>query len=91
MRFEMLLSDTLGRACIISFESRKIKRLICSALGAKIFAVPDAVDDVLLLNHELRSVMERTVPLRARNDSFSLFFIIIRSTTTTEPRIMIEI
>lgn len=55
------------------------------------FSFSDEVDVALLIHHHQKMLLGRNVPLKCLTHSSSLYKIIIRSTTTTERRLMIEL
>lgn len=53
MGLMVLLVDGVGNANVLSFASRNSKRVVHSVLRANIFAFADAIDEALLLGHDL--------------------------------------
>lgn len=62
-----------------------------SVMGAEVLAFADGFDYAYLLRHDLQSVIGHSLPLAILTDSESLFKTIVKSTTTTEKRLMIDI
>lgn len=88
--FLILLGDGSGTVCVMSFASRKSKRVGRSVLGSELFAFRGAVDEALHILHDLKMLLGRDVALKALTDS-SLFSIIVRSSTATECGLMIDL
>lgn len=59
-------------------------------MGAEVLAFPDGFDYAYMLRYDLQRILGRTVPLAMLTDSESLFKTILKSTTTTEKRLMID-
>lgn len=89
--FIVLLCDATGSRNIIHFSSYKSKRVSRSVMGAEVLALADGFDYAYLMRHDLQRVLGHPVPLAMLTDSESLFKTIVKSTTTTEKRLMIDI
>lgn len=89
--FMILLGYGAWKAIILSFRSMKSKRVVRSVPGADIFSFADTVEERQMLRHDLRILLCHNLPLRALTDSSSMFSIIIRSTTTTERNLMVDL
>lgn len=89
--FIILLCDASGKCNILHFSSYKSKRITRSVLGAEVLAFADGFDYAYLLRHDLRRILDRNITLAMLTDSESLFKCIVKSTTTTEKRLMIDI
>ena len=87
----ILLTDTSGRANILHFSSYKSMRIVRSILGGEVYAFADGFDFAFLLRHDLQDIMVLTIPMSMFTDSESLFKVFLKSTTTTEKRLMINI
>ena len=62
-----------------------------SVLGAETFALADACDAAIVLQHELKGILKRTLKIRILTDSDTLFKVVIRNAATTEKRLMIDV
>lgn len=51
--FFILLMDGAGKVCVISFASGKSKRVVRLVLGPEVLAFAVAVDEAMLLRHDL--------------------------------------
>lgn len=89
--FIVLLCDSSGKCNILHFSSYKSKRVTRSVLGAEVLAFADGFDYAYLLRHDLKRMLNKDIPLAMLTDSESLFKCIVKSTTTTEKRLMIDI
>lgn len=83
MGFIILLVDWCENLGVLSFPRRKLKRVVRSVAGAEVFTFPGAVEEALILPHDLKMILGRYVPLKALTDHSYLFNIMIRSTLTT--------
>lgn len=88
--FLLLLCDASGKCNILHLSSYKSKRVTMSVLGAEVLAFADGFDYVYLMRHDLQRILGHH-PLAMLTDSESLFKCIVKSTTTTEKRLMIDI
>ena len=60
-------------------------------LGAETFALADACDAAILIQHDLKSLLNRKVKIKILTDSATLFNVMVRNASTTEKRLMIDI
>lgn len=60
-------------------------------MGAEVLAFADGFDYGYLLRHDLQRIVRNDIPLAMLTNSDSLFKTIVKSTTTTEKRLMIDI
>ena len=89
--FIVCLSDASNRCNILTYTSYKSRRIVRSVLGGETYAFVDAFDTGFILRHDISRILNRDIPLRIFTDSLSLFNVIVKSTTTTERRLMIDI
>lgn len=89
--FIVLLVEGAGKVVILSFASQKSKRLVRSALRVEIFDFTADDEAALLIRHDLRTLLQQYIPLRELAYSSSLFSFIIRSTTTTDRLLMVNL
>ena len=87
----ILLADKFGKCNILHYASYKSRRVTRSVLGAEIYAFADAFDYAYVIRHDLEEIMEQKVPLQMLTDSRSLFDVIVKNSTTSERRLMIDI
>lgn len=89
--FIILVCDASGKCNMLHFSSYKSKRVTRSVLGAEVLAFADGFDYAYLLRHDLQRILAQHLPLAMLTDSESLFKSIVKSTTTTEKRLMIDL
>lgn len=87
----ILLADSTGNCCVISFRSFKSKRIARSSMAAETMAFADTFDDAFSLKSDLASILGKTIPLLILTDSKPLFDVMVCSKYTTEKRLMIDI
>lgn len=87
--FMILPVDGAGKECILNFANPKSKRLVRYIIGTQIFSFADALDEVLMLCPDLRTLFRCSLPLPALTDRLSFLSILIRSNTTTEQQLLI--
>lgn len=89
--FVILLCDTSGRSHVLSYGSRKCKRVVRSAMAAEVYALAAAMDEAFTLRYDLEMLYRRHVPLNLFTDSKQVFDVITRATHPTEKRLMIDV
>lgn len=89
--FVILLCDASGRSHVLSYGSRKCKRVVRSAMAAEVYALAAAMDEAFTLRYDLEMLYRRRVPLNLFTDSKQAFDVITRATHPTEKRLMIDI
>ena len=87
----VLLVDKDMRFNWLQFASYKCKRVVRSVLAGETYAFVDGFDMAYTLRHDLRNIISKDIPLTLVTDSESLFKVIVKSTTTTERRLMIDV
>lgn len=87
----ILLCDNTNRCNVIHFSSYKSRRVVRSVMGAELYAFADAFDLAFLLKTDLETMLSAKVPLIMMIDSDSVFKVIVKNTSTTEKRLMIDI
>ena len=60
-------------------------------LGGEVYAFADSFDYGFLLRHDLEGIIGQQIPFSMFPDSESLINVIVKSTTTTEKRLMINV
>lgn len=79
----VLLADDSGRASHVCFSSYKSQRVVRSVLGGELYALADAADLAFVLKRDLEAALAMEVPVVVLTDSFSLFNVLIRTSTGT--------
>ena len=65
--------------------------MVRSIIGGETYAFSDGFDFASLMSHDLQRILKRKIPLTMITDSEQLFKIIIKSMTTPEKRLMIDV
>ena len=86
-----MLCDATKKCNVLHFASYKSQRVVRSILGGETYAFADGFDFAYLMRHDLQRMLKRKIPLTMITDSEQLFKVIIKSTTTTEKRLMIDV
>ena len=89
--FIVAQSDNSKRCNILHFTSYKSRRTVRSVMGGELYAFSDGFDYAYLMKHDLEDIFGRRVPLMMLTDSEALFRVVVRSSTTTEKRMMIDL
>lgn len=89
--YSILLIDGSGRANRLNFASYKCKRIVRSVLGGETYAFADGFDYAYMQRHDLEVIFKKTLLLTVPTDLESLLRVIIKASTTSEPRRMIDI
>lgn len=77
-------TDKYNNENLIKYASVKSRRVIRSVLGADMFALEDACDAAILLQHDLNIIINKTLKISLLTDSATIFNFIIRNAPTTE-------
>ena len=89
--FLVLLCDATNKCNILHFSSVKSKRASRLVIGSKVLAFADGFEYAYKLKIVLERVIGKNLLLAMHTNSESLFKTIVKSTTTTEKRLMIDI
>lgn len=87
----VVIQDATGRVNVVHYSSTKTKRIVRSVLGAETIALSNAADFGICLATELENMLGYRPPLHLLTDSETLFNVLIKSTMTSELRLMIDI
>lgn len=87
----IVLTDSSQYGNTLSFSSYKSKRIVRSVLGAETYSFADCFDSAYTLKDELYRVFRKTVTIAMLTDSGCLFDVVVKSTRTSEKRLMIDI
>ena len=89
--FILLLADKTGSANILHCSSAKTKRIVRSVLGAETLGLSSAADMAVSVMLDIDDMMGKRLELHMLTDSETLFSVLVKSTTTIELRLMIDI
>lgn len=62
-----------------------------SVLGEETFGPTNACDSATLIQHDLKKMLKNTLEIQVLADSETLLIVIIRNSSTTEKRLMIDV
>ena len=89
--FIILLVDGQGWAHVLSFSSRKSRRVVRSVMAGEVYAFGAAFDEAYMLRHDLERLYDCYIPLTILTDSKQLFDVVTRGSHPTEKRLLIDI
>lgn len=89
--YVIVLADDSGKANLLHCSSSKTKRIVHSVLGAETLGMSSASDIGISLLHDITDMTGSKLELHILTDSETLFSVMIKSTTTSELRLMIDI
>lgn len=78
----IFLTDKYKNANVIVYRRIKSRHVLTSVLGAETFALVDALDVAILVQHDLRSILKIPLKIIVLTDSAILFNLMIRNTIT---------
>lgn len=87
----MLLADETHRVNWISYGSYKCRIVVRSVFDRETYAFADFFDVEFPLRHDISKIIGRTLPLTILTDCESLFKTLVKSSTTSERRLTIDI
>lgn len=87
----ILLCDGRGRAHVLSFSSRKSRRVVRSAMAGEVYAFTAALDEAFTIRYDLEELYRQRIPLLMLTDSKQLFDVVTRTSHPTEKRLLIDI
>jgi len=89
--FIALLCSGEDRCHVLTYSSKKARRVERSIMAGEVYAIADACDTAYILKHDLERVYDQPLPLVMLTDSTQMFDVITRATHTTENRLMIDV
>jgi hypothetical protein len=89
--YVILLADSTGTYCVISFRSFKSKRIARSSMAAETMAFADTFDAAFSLKSDLASALGEPLPMLILTDTKPLFEVMVCSKYRTEKPLMIDI
>ena len=90
----IFLADHENHAALLSWNSKKVKRVVRSTLAAETLALLDAVDTAFMINTVLSQLLfsdQRKLKVECLIDSHSLAEAVRTTHTLTEKRLLIDI
>lgn len=87
----ILLCDDRGACHVLSYSSKKSRRVVRSIMAGEVYAFANAFDEAFVIKHDLERIYHQHVPLIMLTDSKQLFDVITRASHPTEKRLMIDV
>jgi len=87
----VLLCDESGRAHILSFSSRKCRRVVHSIMAGEVYAFTAAFDEAFIIRYDLERLYGRHIPINIFTDSKQLFDVVTKGSHPTEKRLMVDV
>ena len=87
----VFLSDKVHNSVPISWNSKKIRRVVRSTLSAETLATVDALDSAYLISNILKEVLPYSVPITLFTDNKSMFDSIRTTNYVLDKRLRVEI
>ena len=91
LRYIILLADKYNNVHVLSYCSKKSKRIVRSIMAGEVFAFSAAFDQADVIRNDLQFILNTAIGLTMNTDSKQLFGVITRVAHTTEKRLMVEI
>lgn len=91
MGYVILLCDGTGQAHVLSYTSRKCKRVVRSIMAGEVYAFSAAFDEAFVIRYDLERLYSRHIPLIMFTDSKQLFDVVTKASHPTEKRLMVDI
>jgi len=89
--FIILLCDNSGQAHILSYSSRKCRRVVHSIMAGEVYAFSAAFDEAFVIRYDLERLYRRRIPLNMFTDSKQLFDVVTKASHPTEKRLLVDI
>jgi hypothetical protein len=89
----VLMADEDGKCCTISWQARKIKRVVRSTLAAEALALQEGLEDSIYVKRMLQEIMnlDGNIPIVAYNDNRSVVDNIHSTKLVDDKRLRIDI
>ena len=87
----VLLCDGHSRCHVMTYSSRKSRRVVKSIMAGEVYAFADAFDAAFIIKHDLERIYDQHLPLVMLTDSKQMFDVITRASHTTKKRLMIDV
>jgi hypothetical protein len=89
--FLIMLTDVSGKCAVLDYASKKSRRVVRSILGGEMMAFAEGFDRAFTVHHELSAMLSQRIPISMLTDSEGLFDVLVKSLSTQERRLMIDI
>eukprot|EP00168_Porphyra_purpurea_P011369 TRINITY_DN2896_c0_g1_i1.p1 TRINITY_DN2896_c0_g1~~TRINITY_DN2896_c0_g1_i1.p1 ORF type:complete len:816 (+),score=159.39 TRINITY_DN2896_c0_g1_i1:2887-5334(+) len=89
--YVILLCDGSRRAHVLSYASRKCRRVVHSIMAGEVYAFTAAFDEAYMLRFDLKVLYERRVHITLLTDSKQLFDVVTKASHPTEKRLLIDV
>jgi len=87
--YTVLLCDAEDECLVLTYSSRKARRIVRSIMAGEVYAFADAFDAAYIIKHYQELVYNQLLHLVMLTDSKQTFDVITRATNTTERRLII--
>ena len=87
----IMLADRNDNVHVLSYCSKKSKRIVRSIMAGEVFAFSAAFDQAYVIRHDIQRILGIEIGITMYTDSKQLFDVITRAAHTTEKRLMVEI
>lgn len=89
--FLIFLADKSNRCSVLHYSSKKSHRVTRSSMEGETLAFVDEFDPAIIINHDLRRMLNSDIPVVMLMDSEAIFRILTRSRYTTQRGLEIDI
>jgi hypothetical protein len=89
--FVVMLTDVSGKCAVLDYAGKKSRRVVRSILGGEMMAFAEGFDRAFTVQHELSTMLSQRIPISMLTDSKGLFDVLVKSSSTQERRLMIDI
>jgi len=87
----VLLCEGHSRCQVMTYSSRKSRRVVKSIMAREVYAFADAFDAAFIFKHDLERIYDQHLPLVMLTDSKQMFDVITRASPTTDKRLRIYV
>lgn len=87
----VLLFDIPGLAHVLSFTSRKCRRVVRSIMAGEVYAFSAAFDEAFIIRYDLEQLYGCHFPINIFTDAKQLLDVVTKATHPTEKRLMVNI
>lgn len=85
------MTDTTKRVNWLAFASYKCRRIVRLKLGGETYAFDESFDIAYSIAHDMQKLLRQTVQITILTDSESMFRLLLKSSTTPEKILIINI